>query len=80
MLKTKQPITNQQQTYTNLRGEVIHTVNTTLPIQVQGKVVGAVEIAKDLTKVKELSEKLLDLQAQVHKQAENEQKREIKSG
>ncbi|WP_203363706.1 sigma 54-interacting transcriptional regulator [Bacillus sp. REN10] len=63
--QTGEPIYNQHQSYYNIRGMLIDTVNTTLPIKVNNELVGAVEIAKDLTKIKQLSEKLLDLQAKV---------------
>ncbi|MGO4888647.1 sigma-54 interaction domain-containing protein [Anaerobacillus sp. MEB173] len=66
VIETGKPIYNQQQTYTNVRGELIDTVNTTIPIIVDHKLFGAVEIAKNLSKVKQLSEKLLDLQAKVN--------------
>lgn len=65
VIRTGEPIYNQHQSYYNIRGMLIDMVNTTLPINVDGKLVGAVEIAKDLTKVKQLSEKLIDLQARV---------------
>ncbi|RST73141.1 PAS domain S-box protein [Siminovitchia acidinfaciens] len=65
VIHTGEPIHNQHQSYYNIRGMLIDTVNTTLPIKVDGEIVGAVEIAKDLTRVKQLSEKLLDLQAKV---------------
>lgn len=65
VLKTGQPIYNQPQTYTNYHGVKVHTVNTTLPILSDSRLVGALEIAKDLTQVKRLSEQVLELQAQV---------------
>jgi len=65
VIHTRKPIHNQHQSYYNIRGVLIDTVNTTLPITVNGEIVGAVEIAKDLTRIKQLSEKLLDLQAKV---------------
>jgi arginine utilization regulatory protein len=69
VIETGQAIVNQQQTYTNLKGERVTTVNTTLPLWINGKLCGAVEIAKDITKVRELSEKLIDLQARFHVKA-----------
>ncbi|SFU63388.1 sigma-54 interaction domain-containing protein [Alicyclobacillus macrosporangiidus] len=65
VLETGRAIRNRAQTYTNYLGFKVHTVNTTLPIVSGGEVVGALEIAKDLTQVKRLSEQVLDLQAQV---------------
>ena len=67
VIKNGQPIYQQSQTYKNIRGQLIDTVNTTLPIKVGEKIIGAVEIAKDLSTVKQLSQKLLDLQAKVDK-------------
>ncbi len=63
--QTGEPIFNQHQSYRNIRGVLVDTVNTSLPIKVNGKLVGAVEIAKDLTRIKQLSEKLIDLQAKM---------------
>lgn len=62
VIKTKKPIYQMPQTYVNVKGERIETVNTTLPIIVDNELIGAVEIAKDYTKLKTLSEKLVDLQ------------------
>ncbi|MFD1706610.1 sigma-54 interaction domain-containing protein [Siminovitchia sediminis] len=64
-IHTGTPIYNEPQSYYNIRGRLIDTVNTTLPITVHGEIVGAVEISKDVTKIKQLSERLLDLQAKV---------------
>jgi arginine utilization regulatory protein len=65
VIETQEAIYNQHQRFTNIRGKQILTVNTTLPLIVGGRMVGAVEVSKDITKVKELSEKLVDLQAQM---------------
>ncbi|WDL95129.1 sigma-54 interaction domain-containing protein [Alicyclobacillus sp. ALC3] len=65
VLRTGQSIHNQPQTYTNFLGVTVHTVNATLPIRVDGQVVGALEIAKDLTQVRRLSDQVLALQAEV---------------
>ncbi|WP_243290776.1 sigma 54-interacting transcriptional regulator [Bacillus sp. FJAT-47783] len=62
VIHTQKPIYHLPQTYVNVKGEKIETVNTTLPIVVDGELIGAVEIAKDYSKLKSLSEKLLDLQ------------------
>ncbi|MBU9711394.1 sigma 54-interacting transcriptional regulator [Bacillus tamaricis] len=65
VIESGKPIYNQQQTYRNLRGKMIDTVNTTIPIIVKGNIVGAVEIAKDYSRIKDLSNKLLDLQTRI---------------
>ncbi len=67
VIENGEPIYNQPQTYTNWRGVRVETVNTTLPVRVGRRLVGAVEVAKDIRKLRELSERLLDLQAQVGK-------------
>lgn len=62
-LKRGEPTHNKQQTYQNQYGKEITTVNSTVPItESDGKVVAALEIAKDITKIKELSNTVLELQ------------------
>ncbi|MEH7380143.1 sigma 54-interacting transcriptional regulator [Bacillus sp. JJ1533] len=65
VIRTKQPIFHLPQTYKNKWGKLIDTVNTTLPIRINGSFVGAVEIGKDYSKIKDLSNKLMDLQSKV---------------
>lgn len=62
VLKTKKEIVNVVQTYSNVHGIKIETINSTIPIVVHGIFFGAMEIAKDYTSIKRLSEQLLDLQ------------------
>ncbi|MFD2445731.1 sigma-54 interaction domain-containing protein [Bacillus sp. CGMCC 1.16607] len=62
VLLTKKPIYNQPQTYLNKHSVNIETINTTLPIFVKEEFIGAVEIAKDYSRMKLLSERLLELQ------------------
>lgn len=62
VLKTKQSMYNQPQSYVNLHGKKIETINTTLPIFDQGEIIGAVEIGKDYSRIKQLYERLLDLE------------------
>ncbi|WP_281269301.1 sigma-54 interaction domain-containing protein [Ammoniphilus oxalaticus] len=72
-IELEEPIYNQHQRYMNIRGKQVVTVNSTLPLFVDGQCVGAVEIAKDMSRVQELSEKLVDLQAQMaQNQAKNQ--------
>ncbi len=65
VIETGKPIYQQSQTYKNSKGQLIDTINTTLPIKVGERIVGAIEIAKDLSKVKQLSQKLHELQERV---------------
>jgi len=62
VIETKKPIYNETQSFVNLHGRKIDTVNSTLPIFVQGDLIGAVEIAKDYSQIKQLSERLVEIQ------------------
>lgn len=66
VIKTGKPIINNQQTFKNYRGLGITTINSTIPIKSGKKVIGAIEISKDITEVKKLSEKVVDLQAELY--------------
>ncbi len=65
VLRTGQPILGRQQTYTSFKGKRIATVNSSLPIMHQGRIVGAMEIVRDITRVVEMSERIVDLQAKL---------------
>ncbi|GFR35394.1 PAS domain-containing protein [Thermobrachium celere] len=52
VLETGNSIKDNTQSFINFKGEKITTVNTTLPIIKNDKVVGAIEISRDLTSVK----------------------------
>ncbi|VWA42345.1 L-lysine aminomutase regulator, partial [Bacillus altitudinis] len=58
VLRTGKPIYHSLQTYLNKNGEKIETVNTTLPIIEGSKLIGAVEVAKDVSKLSALSNRL----------------------
>ncbi len=60
-LSTGRTIDQQKQSYLNLKGKRISTVNTTFPIFQGDKIIGAVEIAKNFTDVNHLSEQIMDL-------------------
>lgn len=61
----QKPIHKQQQNYINLKGKKIMTINTTFPLFHEGELVGAVEIAKNLTGVNEMSEQIIALQSRL---------------
>ena len=67
VIKTGKPIYNQTQVYVNIHGTRIDTINTTLPIFLDKEIIGAVEIAKDYSRMKLLAERLLDLQKDLNK-------------
>ncbi len=52
---------NKQQTYKNLYGREITTINSTVPVLDNGKIIAAVEVAKDITNIKSMSNTILEL-------------------
>ena len=71
---------DMQQTYINYKGKKITTVNSSFPIRVKDKIVGAIEISRNITDVKELSEKVVDLQEQLLDKKKNTGQKENKDG
>lgn len=61
-LRKTEPTINQQQTYFNRVGKEITTINTTIPLLCDDKLIGALEVAKDVSRLKELSDKLIEYQ------------------
>lgn len=72
VLSSGKPIFNREQSYLNFKGKNIRTINTTLPIMNGGKLVGAVEIAKNVTMVNSMSEQIIELQQKLIKPIKNE--------
>jgi len=66
VINTKKPIINHVQNYINCKGKNVSIVTSTIPILKEGKIEGAIEIFKDFTHVKELSEKVVMLQSTLH--------------
>ena len=62
-LRNKISTLNKEQTYLNAYGKEITAINSTIPIIVEGKVVAAMEVAKDITDIKNMSDTILDLQS-----------------
>lgn len=67
VLKTRRPVIDHVQTYMNHRGKVVSTVTSTLPLVKDGELVGALEIYRDLTVVKEMADKIYSLQKELYK-------------
>lgn len=63
VLATGKPIPAHEQTFANYKGQRVTTINSTLPIFHEGRLVGAIEVSKDVTRVRELSERVAGLQA-----------------
>jgi len=66
VIRTGEPILRREQTFVNYKGEKITTINSSIPIKSKGKIMGAIEISKDITQVRELSEKIVDLQDRLY--------------
>lgn len=64
VIETGKPIIDYFQTFMNDNGSKITTVNTTLPIKVEGKIEGVIEISKDVNSVKELARRIANLEAE----------------
>lgn len=67
VMKTGEPIFNVEQTFLNYMGKKITTINSSIPIKSKGKIVGALEISKDITQVREMSETIVNLQSELYK-------------
>lgn len=55
----------KEQTYLNKDGKEITTVNTTIPLEHDGKLIGAIEIAKNITDIQKMSHTILELQKEI---------------
>lgn len=77
VIRTGKPIYRMEQTFLNYKGERITTVNSSLPIKNKnGDIIGAFEISKDITQVRNLSEKIVDLQSQLYSNQNKKKKTE----
>ncbi|MCL4517203.1 MAG: sigma 54-interacting transcriptional regulator [Firmicutes bacterium] len=65
VLQTQEAVADQPQTYRNYKGHQITTSNSTMPIFDNGCLVGALEISRDVTRIRELSERVVDLQSRL---------------
>jgi arginine utilization regulatory protein len=73
-LSTGRTLKEYKQSYLNLKGKKISTINTTLPIIEGEKIIGAIEIAKNITKVSHLSEQIIKLQQRLIEPDEGQNK------
>jgi arginine utilization regulatory protein len=77
VLKTQKAIYHQNQRYENKKGQLLETVNTTIPILSGNKLIGAVEIAKNYGQIKTLSNKLLDLQSKIYQRSSSKKQKHV---
>lgn len=61
VINTGKEIHDNLQTFQNYKGEKITTINTTIALRKNKKIVGALEISRDITQVRKLSEEVVDL-------------------
>lgn len=66
-LKSRVTTSNLKQAYLNKDGKEITTINTTLPIVINDEVIAVVEVAKNITKMTEMSHTILKLQNEIGK-------------
>ncbi len=64
-LHNKKSTINKNQTYLNKDGKKITTINTTVPIIENDEVVAAVEVAKNITEIQEMSNTILELRKEI---------------
>jgi len=69
VIKTKESILNMQQVFLNYKGHKITTVNSSIPILDGEEILGVLEVSRDITQVRALSEKLVDLQERLYSNA-----------
>ncbi|MGD9568110.1 MAG: sigma-54 interaction domain-containing protein [Sedimentibacter sp.] len=74
VLRTGKPIYNVEQNFVNYKGDKISTLNSTIPIYYNNKVLGALEISRNITKVRELSEKIVNLQKELYDKTTSHEK------
>lgn len=67
VLRTREPIYDQVQTYFNNQGRRITTVNSTIPMWNGPSFIGVLEVAKDVTRMEDLARKVVDLQQRLYK-------------
>ena len=61
VLESREPVHSAMQNYCNRDGLSVVTVNKTQPLVVDGQMIGAIEMATDVTYIQLLSEKIMDL-------------------
>ncbi|MDO4799128.1 MAG: sigma 54-interacting transcriptional regulator [Bacillota bacterium] len=75
VLRNGVPIFGREQSYYNYKGKPVASVNTTLPVHdAEGRVLGAIEISRDLTEFRALNERVLDLSRRAFEASKTEAK------
>ena len=74
-LNSKVVTKNLKQTYLNKDGKEISTINTTIPVIIDDRVIAVVEVAKNITKITEMSNTILKLHNEIGKPEKAKQKK-----
>jgi len=69
-LTRNRPTGSKQQTYKNIYGKEITTENATIPVIVDGETVAAIEVSKDITELRSITDTLRELRGEVAEKAE----------
>jgi len=64
-MRLRKPIIDRHQNYTTFTGRNLNIMCNTYPLFKEDKVIGAVSIQRDYSKIKELSDKIIELQEQL---------------
>jgi len=72
VLQTGKAIPDTIQTYFNVAGKRITTANSTYPLIENDLIVGALEVAKDITGIAQLHDQILDLRHQLYQSRQKE--------
>ncbi|MDF2672379.1 MAG: modulated sigma54 specific transcriptional regulator, Fis family [Clostridiales bacterium] len=73
VLNTGQEIHDNLQTFQNYKGEKITTINTSIAMRKSKKIIGALEISRDITQVRKLTEEVVDLKNElIHSKSYND--------
>lgn len=65
VLRTKESELNKRQKYINIKGEEINTLNDSHPVFFNGEMIGAIEIAKDVTRLEQVVQNHLQRDIQI---------------
>lgn len=74
VLQTGIEIREKIQTYVNVTGKRITTINSTYPLVENGEIIGALEVAKDITSIVHLHDQILDLRHQIYESPSKDKK------
>lgn len=78
VLRTREPIYDQVQSYLNHRGQRITSVNSTIPLWNGSTFIGALEVAKDVTRMEDLARKVVELQQKLYNRQQGKKPQETK--